>query len=637
MTFQGDDFLINSTTSGNQTNPTQTVLGNGDILVAWESQEGADYPDEIRARILNPDGSASSPDFIVNATTGDQNGVKVTTLPYGDALVTWSPTDLTTGEADVRARIVHADGSSGPEFIVNSPTTNAEIGGTAATLANGTILATWTTEYPDEGNAADVVGRLLNADGSAASSEFVINSTLPGLQYAPSVAALPDGDAFVTWVSSNEQSNGYYEIFGRILNADGTANAPDFQINSSTGLNNLGPTATALTDGSVLVTWNSGEEIRGRIYDSDGAASGPDFMVSAAGSGEHASADASATALPDGGAVVVWDTYDITTGYDIYARVANADGSMSSMSFVANSAVGLTESDPHVTELSNGELFVTWTSYDDATRDQDIHGRLLTLDNTVTGTAGKDALFGTAAADHLYGGGGNDDLTGRAGDDFLSGGTGHNLLWGNLGNDTFLGGPGTDTFAGGAGNDTVVYNQSAAGVTANLSTHIGSGGDAADDTFYSIENVIGSGHNDTLIGNAAGNRLEGGSGNDVLKGGAGNDILFGGAGKDVLIGGTGADTFVFKQTNDSTPGQADRIIDFSHAQGDHIDLSSIDANTHAAGDQAFTYIGRAAFTDVVGQLHYANHMLEGDTNGDGKADIQIHVNVASLSAGDLIL
>jgi serralysin len=131
--------------------------------------------------------------------------------------------------------------------------------------------------------------------------------------------------------------------------------------------------------------------------------------------------------------------------------------------------------------------------------------------------------------------------------------------------------------------------------------------------------------------------LEGGSGNDVLKGGAGNDILFGGAGKDVLIGGTGADTFVFKQTNDSTPGQADRIIDFSHAQGDHIDLSSIDANTHAAGDQAFTYIGRAAFTDVAGQLHYANHMLEGDTNGDGKADIQIHVNVASLSAGDLIL
>src|ERR1700760_4145871 len=443
MTFQGDDFLINSTTSGNQTNPTQTVLGNGDILVAWESQEGGAYPGEIRARILNPDGSASSPDFIVNATTGDQNGVKVTTLPYGDALVTWSPTDLTTGEADVRARIVHADGSSGPEFIVNSPTTNAEIGGTAATLANGTILATWTTEYPDEGNAADVVGRLLNADGSAASSEFVINSTLPGLQYAPSVAALPDGDAFVTWVSSNEQSNGYYEIFGRILNADGTANAPDFQINSSTGLNNLGPPATALTDGSVLVTWNSGEEIRGRIYDSDGAASGPDFMVSAAGSGEHASADASATAFPDGRAVVVWDTYDITTGYDIYARVVNADGSMSSMSFVANSAVGLTESDPHVTELSNGELFVTWTSYDDATRDQDIHGRLLTLDNTVTGTAGKDALFGTAAADHLYGGGGNDDLTGRAGDDFLSGGTGHNLLWGNLGNDTFLGGPGT--------------------------------------------------------------------------------------------------------------------------------------------------------------------------------------------------
>ena len=79
MAFQGNEYLINSTTAGNQGHPTQTVLGNGDILVAWQSQEDSDVPNEIRARILNADGNVSSPDFIVNTTAESQNAVTATT------------------------------------------------------------------------------------------------------------------------------------------------------------------------------------------------------------------------------------------------------------------------------------------------------------------------------------------------------------------------------------------------------------------------------------------------------------------------------------------------------------------------------------------------------------------------------
>ncbi len=49
---------------------------------------------------------------------------------------------------------------------------------------------------------------------------------------------------------------------------------------------------------------------------------------------------------------------------------------------------------------------------------------------------------------------------------------------------------------------------------------------------------------------------------------------------------------------------ADRIIDFSHAQGDRVDLARIDARFTVAGNQAFSFIGTAAFTGVAGQLHY---------------------------------
>ncbi len=98
------------------------------------------------------------------------------------------------------------------------------------------------------------------------------------------------------------------------------------------------------------------------------------------------------------------------------------------------------------------------------------------------------------------------------------------------------------------------------------------------------------------------NVLAGGAGNDRLDGRAGNDLLFGQAGKDTLIGGTGSDRFVFQLVTDSTVAAPDEINDFTvnpaatAAFIDRIDLSAIDARAGVAGNDAFTFIGSAAFT-----------------------------------------
>ena len=135
-------------------------------------------------------------------------------------------------------------------------------------------------------------------------------------------------------------------------------------------------------------------------------------------------------------------------------------------------------------------------------------------------------------ADHLTGDAGDNRLNGRGGDDTLEGGAGDDRLSGDMG---------ADVLDGGEGHDTVDYWGSDTGVTVNLATGTGQGGEAEGDTLKGIEEVWAFDHADHLTGDAGDNRLSGRGGDDTLEGGAGNDNLQGDDGDDNLHGGAGAD------------------------------------------------------------------------------------------------
>ena len=83
------------------------------------------------------------------------------------------------------------------------------------------------------------------------------------------------------------------------------------------------------------------------------------------------------------------------------------------------------------------------------------------------------------------------------------------------------------------------------GVTVNLSNGAaqntrGAGTDTL--IFGTIENLLGSMHNDVLIGDGADNVLIGLAGNDILNGGDGNNLLLDDVGDDIIAGGFGQDT-----------------------------------------------------------------------------------------------
>ncbi|MBP2235251.1 Ca2+-binding RTX toxin-like protein [Sinorhizobium kostiense] len=264
-----------------------------------------------------------------------------------------------------------------------------------------------------------------------------------------------------------------------------------------------------------------------------------------------------------------------------------------------------------------------------------------------------------------------EDVQGSAYNDNLTGNGNFNELFGDAGDDVVAGGEGGDYLDGGMGADTLSYRASDAGVQINLTTGFAWGGDAQGDQFILFERVWGSDFSDTLTGDGSANflqgflgndrlygqtgndrlyshggsdTLDGGAGDDILKGGTENDVLIGGVGADDLYGEAGADRFDFNLTAESTPASTgrDSIFGFSHAEGDRIDLSTIDANTKLTGNQAFAYKGTAGFSGVSGELRYTSTATDtyvyADVNGDKIADLSIHLSGAfKLVSSDFVL
>ena len=190
------------------------------------------------------------------------------------------------------------------------------------------------------------------------------------------------------------------------------------------------------------------------------------------------------------------------------------------------------------------------------------------------GEASRDTITGI---ENLVGSKFDDTLTGDAGVNRLTGGAGADALNGGAGDDTLIGGTGGDTLNGGDGQDTANYAAALDAVTLNMATG-GTGGDAAGDSFVSIEQIVGSAFNDVVTGNASDNRFDGGAGNDTIDGAGGIDYLYGNLGNDRLTGGAGADVFVFTGAFGN-----DTITDFWFGVGrtDRVQLVNTDLHSFA--------------------------------------------------------
>jgi hypothetical protein len=175
----------------------------------------------------------------------------------------------------------------GPEFQVNSHTTDTQWGASVAADAAGNFVVAWMSDEQD-GSSWGIFGQRYDAAGLPAGGEFRVNEWTAAHQMAPGVAYDTAGNLVVIWSGYRvgQMENAYARRFG----PDGQPLGGEFQINSYTPFGQSAAGVAPGPDGGFLILWNYSEPSGqfghfGRRYDADGLPVAESFTIDPIGVG----------------------------------------------------------------------------------------------------------------------------------------------------------------------------------------------------------------------------------------------------------------------------------------------------------------------------------------------------------------
>jgi cadherin-like protein/cadherin domain-containing protein/hemolysin type calcium-binding protein len=356
----GKDIHVNTNVAGGQYLPQIAILANGDFVVTWndEGQNAGDTTgDAVRAQMFHRDGSKMGGEFVVNTSTvGDQENSSVTALPNGGFVVTWQDGSKSGGDASglsVKAQMFDAGGHKvGGEFLVNTQTRNGQELASVTALQGvntGGFLTVWEDDSGlnnDGARGGSIKGQRFDASGHKVGAEFLIDNKGANayVNTAPSVTALSNGGYAVTWQAqvTNPTNNPNVDdddsnIQLQVFNADGTKASTQIQVNMKGEEYQQAPKITQTDNGFIVVTWEDVEDlnvlpngdpgqIKARIFDQQGHPVTDEFTVNDNAAGEQH--NPSIAALSGGRFIITWTDNNIAGDDDdgIRSRIFSVGG-----------------------------------------------------------------------------------------------------------------------------------------------------------------------------------------------------------------------------------------------------------------------------------------------------------------------
>jgi len=206
----GAETQVNTYTTEDQRYPDVAVRPSGEFVVVWASLAAEGDPDlwSVHGRRYGATGDPLGDQFQVNTyTTGRQLWPDVAYQPDGGFVVAWSSngsfgTDDDLESVQVR-RFDSAGAPLGPEVQVNTMIEGSQRLPAVTGLADGRFVVAFAQGAPSFPSQAGIGLRVFQADGTPDGGERLVSNGFSFDNYAPSVAAHPAGPMLVAWEREN--------------------------------------------------------------------------------------------------------------------------------------------------------------------------------------------------------------------------------------------------------------------------------------------------------------------------------------------------------------------------------------------------------------------------------------------------
>ena len=460
----GSEFLVNTSTPGDQFFAHVTGTSGGGFVVTWTDASllgGDDFGYGVKAQRFEAGGTKLGGEFLVNShVEGYQQLPSVAELADGRLVFSWTDKEQVGSDAgfnDIRARIFDASGTAtGSDFIVNP--NNIGWGGESVVtpLASGGFLVVWNDQSGNYGDSSltSIVAQAFDGTGLPVGAPVLVNTITANFQFSPGVTTLPDGKYAITWFDySGTLGDPSLSIKAQVFDVDGTRINSEFLVNTVTAGNQANPGIAALANGSFVIAWQNGYEgadIKAQIF-----SVGPDHAPTITSLGGAATAQAQIAENSTFVTSVTATDVDVNSVQTFtYSIVGGTDSMLFSIDPVTGTLQFIAAPDFEKPADLNGDnvyQVIVGATQGGFTGTQTISiavADVFDLEKFI-GTARNDSYVASSGQPaELFGNGGNDRLTGNIGDDSLDGGSG---------NDTLTGANGADILTGGLGRDTFVY------------------------------------------------------------------------------------------------------------------------------------------------------------------------------------
>jgi len=361
------EFQVNTHTTNKQENPAIAMDGAGNFVVVWNSYLQDKSSNGVFAQRFDPNCSLLGEEIQINTTSsGNQKEPSVAMDKDGNFIVVWQgPGLLEEDKEDIFARRFDSNGQPvGSEFRVNTNTNDKQLCPKAAMNNTGRFVIVWeSVNVPQEGKKA-ICSQLYNSNGLKIGTQFVVNDGPSDGRY-PDAAMDSQGNFAVVWMQDKSSNS----IMGRLYNADGSARAVPFEVSTIRFSSVTQPSISMSRQREFVVVWDGDPELAGlddihaRMFDPNGMAIGEQFVVNTTIEGPQQNPK---VAINNRGQfIVVWDSKidpDINER-EIFAQRFDSSGRAIGDEFQVNTYIEADQKRPAVA-MGVGRKFITaWQSY----------------------------------------------------------------------------------------------------------------------------------------------------------------------------------------------------------------------------------------------------------------------------------